>query len=159
MLTCAHQNCSNISQIDYVGRCAMQILVLPVIVRDLDAQVKHMKEKKVFFSLPQSLLPCPELRRGSKWSTPFSWRTFMHTAHCAQWRVETKWKSLKLEPLIHCVRLQDLSDGHFVFLSILVYHFHWVNGFVAHLGINGTVNGFEKNGTMVINCSKKCKSR
>ena len=44
----------------------MQILVLPVIVRDLDAQVKHMKEKKVFFSLPQSLLPCPELRRGSK---------------------------------------------------------------------------------------------
>ena len=42
----------------------MQILVLPVIVRDLDAQVKHMKEKKVFFQLTPELAALPRAAKG-----------------------------------------------------------------------------------------------
>ena len=41
----------------------MQILVLPVIVRDLDAQVKHMKEKKFFQHTPE-LAALPRAAKG-----------------------------------------------------------------------------------------------
>ena len=70
----------------------MQILVLPVIVRDLDAQVKHMKEKKVFLAHPRAccLAQSCEGAPSDRLLSPGEHLCILHTVHSEGWRQNEK---------------------------------------------------------------------